>query len=152
MVWAQASILVVMQFFYALTVGPLGYVISSETPSTMLRAKTLSITATVNGFSYLILTVLGPVLLNPGAAGAGSKTQFLFGGISLICLVWASFRLPEVSSLVLVLIDPLTIAFRLPAGLTRSWTIFSTRTPPLVSSRRPRFGLRSRAYNEATCS
>lgn len=95
-VWAQASILVVMQFVYALTVGPLGYVVSSETPSTTLRAKTLSVTATVNGLSYLILTICGPVLLNPGAANAGSKIQFLFGGIALISLAWSFFRLPEV--------------------------------------------------------
>jgi MFS transporter, SP family, general alpha glucoside:H+ symporter len=94
-IWGQASILVVMQFAFALTVGPLGYIVSTETPSTKLRAKTLSITATINGFSYLILTILGPVLLNPGAANAGAKIQFLFGGIALIALVWGFFRLPE---------------------------------------------------------
>jgi hypothetical protein len=40
---------------------------------------------------------MGPVLLNPGAANAGAKTEFLFGGISTVCLVWGYFRLPEVS-------------------------------------------------------
>jgi SP family general alpha glucoside:H+ symporter-like MFS transporter len=95
--WVQAVLLIVVQFIFALSLGALGYIVSSEIPSTRLRAKTLSLTASINGFTYLILTVMGPVLLNPGAANAGAKTEFLFGGISTICLVWGYFRLPEVS-------------------------------------------------------
>lgn len=151
-VWAQASLLVVMQFVFSLTVGPLGYVISSETPSTMLRAKTLSITATVNGVSYLVLTVLGPVLLNPGAAGAGAKIQFLFGGVSLLALIWAIFRLPEVCFFLILALNKLTIRSRLPVGLTRSWTISSTSALLPANSRKPRSGLRSRLYHAINCT
>lgn len=60
--WVQAVMLILVQFAFALSLGPLGNIVS-EIPSTKLRAKTLSLTASINGFTYLILTVLGPVLL-----------------------------------------------------------------------------------------
>ena len=94
--WAQASLLITMQLVYTLSIGPLAYIISTETPSTKLRAKTLSITATINGATYLVLTVAGPYLLNPGAANAGAKIEFLWGGISIFSTIWSYCRLPEV--------------------------------------------------------
>ncbi|EME88691.1 uncharacterized protein MYCFIDRAFT_35401 [Pseudocercospora fijiensis CIRAD86] len=93
--WAQSGMLISMQLSYALTIGPLGFIISSDTPSTRLRAKTLSLTATFNGATYLVLTILGPYLLNPGAVNAGAKMEFLFAGVSVFSLIWAYFRLPE---------------------------------------------------------
>lgn len=86
-----------MQLTYALTIGPLGFIISSDLPSTKLRAKTLSLTATFQGMTYLVQTILGPYLLNPGAINAGAKMEFLFAGISVFSLIWSYFRLPEVS-------------------------------------------------------
>ena len=94
--WAQATILITMQFTYALSVGPLAYVISSEIPATKLRAKTLSLTATFNGMTYLVITIAGPYLLNPGSAAAGAKINFLWGGLTIFSFIWSFFRLPEV--------------------------------------------------------
>ncbi|CAK7233306.1 hypothetical protein SBRCBS47491_008563 [Sporothrix bragantina] len=96
--WAQASILVTMQFVYSLSIGPLAYIISSEIPSTKLRAKTLSLTATFNGITYLVITVAGPYLLNPGSANAGAKIDFLWGGLSIFSFIWSYFRLPETAN------------------------------------------------------
>lgn len=135
--WVQAVMLILVQFAYALSVGPLGYIVSSEIPSVQLRAKTLSLTASINGFTYLILTVLGPVLLNPGAANAGAKTEFLFGGISTICLVWGYFRLPEVRFCSLVPAHHFSHTdhfCRLPTVHTMSLTRFSSRRFPAGSS------------------
>lgn len=95
--WAQSGLLISMQLTYALTIGPLGFIISSDLPSTKLRAKTLSLTATFQGMTYLVQTILGPYLLNPGAINAGAKMEFLFAGISVFSLIWSYFRLPEVS-------------------------------------------------------
>ncbi|KAJ5114014.1 hypothetical protein N7456_002548 [Penicillium angulare] len=93
--WAQAAMLISLQFVFALTLGPLGFTISSEVPSAKLRARTLSLTATINGLSYLVLDILGPFFLNPGAINAGAKIEFVFGGISVFSLIWSYFRLPE---------------------------------------------------------
>jgi MFS transporter, SP family, general alpha glucoside:H+ symporter len=100
--WVQATLLVVMQFIYAMTLSPLGFTISSETPSTKLRAKTLAIATTVNGASYLVIAIAGPYLLNPGAANAGAKIEFLWGGLTCFSVVWSYFRLPEVRGLLMI--------------------------------------------------
>ncbi|KAH8895877.1 general substrate transporter [Thozetella sp. PMI_491] len=96
--WAQATILITMQLVYSLSLGPLTYIISSEIPSTKLRAKTLSLTATFNGMTYLVITIAGPYLLNPGSANAGAKIEFLWGGLSIFSFLWSFFRLPETSN------------------------------------------------------
>lgn len=94
--WAQATLLITMQLVYSLTLSPLAFIISSETPSTRLRAKTLSLTATINGATYLVITVAGPYFLNPGATNAGAKIEFLWGGLTLLNTIWSYYRLPEV--------------------------------------------------------
>lgn len=95
--WAQAAILITMQLAYSLSIGPLAYIISSEIPSTKLRAKTLSLTATFNGMTYLVITIAGPYLLNPGSANAGAMIEFLWGGLTIFSFIWSYFRLPEVN-------------------------------------------------------
>ncbi|TPX11686.1 uncharacterized protein E0L32_007665 [Thyridium curvatum] len=93
--WAQATLLITLQLIYSLSLGPLCFTISSEIPSTKLRAKTLGIAATINGATYLVITVAGPYLLNPGSANAGAKIEFLWGGLTLLNTIWSYFRLPE---------------------------------------------------------
>ncbi|KAI0482546.1 general substrate transporter [Xylariaceae sp. FL0804] len=93
--WAQAVLLITMEFIYSLTVGPLALSISSEIPSTRLRAKTLSACNSINGITYLVIEVASPYLLNPAATNAGAKIEFLWGGLTLFTLIWSYFRLPE---------------------------------------------------------
>ena len=136
--WAQSGLLISMQLVYALTVGPLGFIISSDLPSTKLRAKTLSLTATFNGMTYLILTILGPYLLNPGAINAGAKMEFLFAGVSVFSLIWSYFRLPEVSVVLHSSFESVVLTSR-PCRqkivVMRSWTISSRITCRRRSSR-----------------
>lgn len=94
--WTQATLLITMQLVYSLSINPLAFVISSEVPSTRLRAKTISVTATINGLSYIAITVAGPYFLNPGASNAGAKINFLWGGLTLLNTIWSYYRLPEV--------------------------------------------------------
>jgi SP family general alpha glucoside:H+ symporter-like MFS transporter len=93
--WTQACLLIVVQFFWQLTQGPLTYIIGAEVASTRLRSHTLSIAAIVDAGVAIATTVLGPYLLNPGAINAGAKTEFLYAGISTFSVVWCYFRLPE---------------------------------------------------------
>jgi SP family general alpha glucoside:H+ symporter-like MFS transporter len=93
--WAQATLLIILQFVWQATLGPLTYVVVCETPSTKLRSKTLAIATSIDALTGLVTTVVGPYLLNPGAANAGAKIEFLYGGISIFSLIWCIFRLPE---------------------------------------------------------
>ncbi|EED14330.1 maltose permease, putative [Talaromyces stipitatus ATCC 10500] len=93
--WAQATLLIILQFVWQATLGPLTYVVVCETPSTKLRSKTLAIATSIDALTGLVTTVIGPYLLNPGAANAGAKIEFLYGGISVFSLIWCIFRLPE---------------------------------------------------------
>lgn len=136
--WAQATVLITMQFVYALSVGPLAYIISSEIPSTKLRAKTLSLTATFNGMTYLVITIAGPYLLNPGSAGAGAKINFLWGGLTIFSFIWSYFRLPEVCCRYspFEVFQPLNHpVFRRAIGLMRNWISYSIDESQRGSSR-----------------
>ncbi|KAL7933180.1 general substrate transporter [Trichoderma chlorosporum] len=93
--WAQATLLVILQFVWQATLGPLTYVVVCETPSTKLRSKTIAIATMIDAVTGLVTSVIGPYLLNPGAAGAGAKIEFLYGGISVFSLIWTIFRMPE---------------------------------------------------------
>ncbi|OAQ58889.1 maltose permease [Pochonia chlamydosporia 170] len=93
--WAQATLLIVLQFIWQMTLGPLTYVVVCETPSTKLRSKTIAIATVIDALTGLVTSVIGPYLLNPGAAGIGAKIEFLYGGISVCSLIWCIFRMPE---------------------------------------------------------
>lgn len=93
--WAQATLLIILQFVWQMTLGPLTYVVVCETPSTKLRSKTIALATMIDALTGLATSVVGPYLLNPGAANAGGKMEFLYGGISVFSLIWCIFRLPE---------------------------------------------------------
>lgn len=96
--WAQATLLIVLQFIWQMTLGPLTYVVVCETPSTKLRSKTIAIATIIDAATGLVTSVIGPYLLNPGAAGVGAKIEFLYGGISVCSLIWCYFRMVSVVS------------------------------------------------------
>ncbi|KAF4457078.1 Sugar inositol transporter [Fusarium albosuccineum] len=94
-VWAMASLMDVWTFIYQMTVGPICFVIISEISATRLRTKTIAIATAVQAAASIIFTVSIPYMLNSDEANWGGKAGFLFGGISLVCLGWCYFRLPE---------------------------------------------------------
>ncbi|KAK4617661.1 Maltose permease MAL31 [Fulvia fulva] len=82
--WVQSSLMVVYNFFYDLAIGPLCFVIISETSSAKLRGKTIAIATTIN------------VLINVACAGKHKgKLAFVFFGLSVPCLIWCFLALPE---------------------------------------------------------
>jgi len=94
-VWAQASLMDIWTFIYQMTVGPICFVIISEISATRLRSKTIAITTAVQALASIIFTVAMPYMLNSDQADWRGKAGFLFGGISLVCLIWCWFRIPE---------------------------------------------------------
>ncbi|KAJ6442365.1 maltose permease [Purpureocillium lavendulum] len=94
-VWALASLMDIWTFIYQMTVGPICFVIISEISATRLRERTIAVATAVQALASIVFTVAMPYMLNSDEANWGGKTGFLFGGISLLCLVWCFYRLPE---------------------------------------------------------
>jgi SP family general alpha glucoside:H+ symporter-like MFS transporter len=94
-VWAQCSMMVIYNFFYDLTIGPLCFVYLSEISSAKLRDKTIAIATTVNALINVACAVGIPYAINPDQGNLRGKLAFVFFGVSLPCLVWLFLALPE---------------------------------------------------------
>lgn len=94
-VWAQSVLLLCWFGFYGLTIGPIPFVIASEISSSRLRSKTLSIARNSCYVMVIINAVVAPYMLNVAKANLKGLAAFPAGVMSLLCLLWAYFRLPE---------------------------------------------------------
>lgn len=94
-VWAQCSMMVVYNFFYDLTIGPLCFVYLSETSSAKLRDKTIAISTAVNALINVACAVGIPYAINPDQGNLRGKLAFVFFGVSIPFLMWCFFALPE---------------------------------------------------------
>ncbi|KAF2098591.1 maltose permease [Rhizodiscina lignyota] len=92
---AEAALLLVWFFIYFLTVGPVAYVIFSETSATRLRGHTVAIALIAYSSLGIVYNVASPYLLDNTEANLGAKTGLIYGSISLLSCIWCYFRLPE---------------------------------------------------------
>jgi SP family general alpha glucoside:H+ symporter-like MFS transporter len=93
--WAQASLMLVWNFCYDFSVGPVCFVILCECSATRVRAKTIAVATAVQALVAIAMTVAIPYMINPDEGNARGKIGFFFGGLSMLSLVWAYFRVPE---------------------------------------------------------
>jgi SP family general alpha glucoside:H+ symporter-like MFS transporter len=108
-IWAQASILIVWNFFYNLTIGPVGFSILCETSAMHLREKTIAFATAVQAAVGIGMTVAVPYMINPDQAALGGKMGFFFGGLAALSCIWAYFRIPEtVCFICIALLCPLS--------------------------------------------
>ncbi|KAF2677601.1 sugar transporter [Lentithecium fluviatile CBS 122367] len=94
-IWAQSALLLVWNFTFDWSVGPVAYAIFCEVSATRVRSKTIAVATAVQAIVGIIMTVAIPYLINPDQANLKGKLGFFFGGLSLPCLVWCWFRVPE---------------------------------------------------------
>ncbi|PMD34849.1 MFS maltose permease [Hyaloscypha variabilis F] len=95
LVYAEAALLIVWFYIYFLTVGPVAYVIFSETSATRLRGHTVAIALIAYSLLGIAYNVASPYLLNTNEANLGAKTGLVYGSISVLACIWCYFRLPE---------------------------------------------------------
>lgn len=95
--WVQSSLMLVWNFTYDLSIGPVCFVLICETSATRVRSKTIALATAVQAIVAVGMTVAIPYLINPDQANGRGKIGFFFGGLSLLSLVWAWFRVPETS-------------------------------------------------------
>lgn len=93
--WIVGSLMLVWTMIYDMTVGPVCYSLVSELASTRLRAKTIVIARCLYNAGFIVVGVLTPYMLNPGAWNWGAKTGFFWAGCASLCITWVFFRLPE---------------------------------------------------------
>jgi hypothetical protein len=94
-IWAQSSLMVIWNFFYDLSIGPVCFVIICEVSATKVRGKTIAIATAVQAVLGIVMTVAIPYLINPDQANLRGKLGFFFGGLASLCLIWSYFRVPE---------------------------------------------------------
>lgn len=97
--WAVGSLLIALTGVYDVTVGPVCYVLVAEIPSTRLRVKTVVLARVVYNVVSLVTNILTARMLNPTAWDWAGKSNFVYAGTNLFCLIWCYFRLPETMGL-----------------------------------------------------
>lgn len=93
--WTQASLMLVWNFCYDFSVGPVCFVILCEVSATRVRSKTIAVATAVQALFAIAMTVAIPYMINPDQANMRGKIGFFFAGLSLLSLVWAYLRVPE---------------------------------------------------------
>ncbi|RDL33930.1 Uncharacterized protein BP5553_08298 [Venustampulla echinocandica] len=93
--WAQSVLLLVWFGAYGLTIGPIPFVIASEIGATRLRSKTLSLARNSCYLMVIVNVVVAPYMLNLAQGNLKGIAAFPAAGLSMLCLLWAYFRLPE---------------------------------------------------------
>ncbi|KAK8912118.1 Maltose permease MAL31 [Metarhizium anisopliae] len=134
-IWAMASLMDIWTFVYQMTVGPICFVVISEISATRLRERTIAIATAVQACASIVFTVAMPYMLNSNEANWGGKAGFLFGAISIVCLVWCYFRLPESRNRTY---EELDILFqrRVPARQFKNYDLLAEADAPVDSTER----------------
>lgn len=96
--WGQAALCLCWLFVYSSTIGPICYTIISETSSLKLRAKSVCLSRNVYNITQIIANIIEPYLINPTEANLKGETAYFWFATAFCALVWAFFRLPEVST------------------------------------------------------
>lgn len=107
-------VLVAFVFLYvasfAVSWGPVAWVLASELYPLPIRAKGLSMTTATNWAVNFAIGYSVPYLVNDkseGGAGLGAKVYFLWGSLSCFCCAYAYFFIPETKGLSLEQVDML---------------------------------------------
>jgi MFS transporter, SP family, general alpha glucoside:H+ symporter len=94
-IWAQSSLMLIWNFCYDFSVGPICFVILCECSATKVRSKTIAVATAVQAMVAIAMTVAIPYMINPDQVNMRGKIGFFFGGLSVLCLAWSYFRVPE---------------------------------------------------------
>ncbi|KAL6890069.1 general substrate transporter [Trichoderma evansii] len=94
-IYAQAGMILLWQFTYYITIGPMCYAIIGEVSSTRLRNKSVCLSRIIYYIAQTMCHVANPYMVNPTAGNWRGKTAFFWGCWTLVFFAWAWFRLPE---------------------------------------------------------
>ncbi|WOO84078.1 Maltose permease MAL61 [Vanrija pseudolonga] len=89
------AILILINFVYNVTIGPLCYTISGELPSSRLRTRSIAMGRFVYSACSIAVGQLNPHMMNQTAWNWGAKSGWFWLGTNALCTLWCFFRLPE---------------------------------------------------------
>lgn len=104
-IWAQAAMVIIWNFFYNLTIGPFSSSILCEISAVHVREKTIAFGTAVRAVLGIGMTVAMPYMINPDQANLEGKIGFFFGCLSGLSFIWAYFRVPETVSVCVMWLD-----------------------------------------------
>lgn len=93
--WAESALMIIWNFAYDLSVGPICFIIISETSATRVRSKSIAVATAAQAIIGIAMTIAIPYMINPDQANMQGKLGFFFGGLGLLCYGWAYVRMPE---------------------------------------------------------
>ncbi|QKX64731.1 uncharacterized protein TRUGW13939_11907 [Talaromyces rugulosus] len=93
--YAYVALMMIYTFTYDVTIGPVGYCLVSEIPSTRLRIKTTALARNAYNIVFIAVNFLNPQIMNPTAWNLKGKGGFIWAALCSLCFVWSYFRLPE---------------------------------------------------------
>ncbi|KAH6974285.1 general substrate transporter [Ilyonectria sp. MPI-CAGE-AT-0026] len=105
--WAQSALLLIWFFTYGLTIGPIPYGIAATVGAANLRVKTISLGRNTYYFLSIINVVVAPYMLNPTEGNLKGKAAFPAAGLTVMLIIWAYFRLPELKGMTADTLDHL---------------------------------------------
>jgi MFS transporter, SP family, general alpha glucoside:H+ symporter len=94
-VYGQVICIIVFTFVYLGSIGPIGYALFAEISSSRLRSRTIGLGIVAQNVFGILMNIVVPLLINPDAANLRGKMGFIFGGTSVLALVWVYMRVPE---------------------------------------------------------
>lgn len=94
-----AIFLIGMSYIFSCTISLITSAIVAEIPSTRLKAKTVNLARSLYVAVGMINGGISPKLLNPKYSNIGAQSAWIFAGITLLCIIWSYFSLPETKRL-----------------------------------------------------
>jgi MFS transporter, SP family, general alpha glucoside:H+ symporter len=93
--YGVGCILLIQYFVFFFTIGPIVYTVVTEIPSNNLRTKSVVLARALYNVNALVFGQLVPHMVQRVSWNWGAKSGFFYGGLMLVGLIWAYFRLPE---------------------------------------------------------
>lgn len=93
--WAESTLMLIWNFAYDLSIGPVCFALLGECSAARVRSKTIAVATAAQGVIGIAMTVAIPYMINPDEANMQGKLGFFFGGLAALCYMWAFFRVPE---------------------------------------------------------
>ncbi|TGO26922.1 hypothetical protein BPAE_0050g00110 [Botrytis paeoniae] len=93
--YGQVACVITFSFIYLSTIGPMGWALFAEIPSSSLRSRTVGLGIVVQSVFGIVMNIAIPLLINPDSANLRGKIGFIFAGTSTLGTLWVWLRVPE---------------------------------------------------------
>lgn len=95
MIKGTVAFILLYSWWYNVSIGSTAFPILSEVSTARLRVKTIAIGYSLQSAVNLMWQLVIPFMFNPDKANLGAKIAFIFGGMSLLSLIYIWFYQPE---------------------------------------------------------